>query len=134
MRLTACNAATRSLRSRDYYGSERYAALILQASGLSSDYQTLSRLQVGTQLTLPDVSGTDESVLNGKLSEGGDVIHDYRVNADEMAARAQMLQAAADTQTQQAGLAAFNDQADRAVDAICVERKRSCDWCCRHGR
>lgn len=101
--------------ARDYYGDERYAGIILAANGMSSDYQSLSHLQVGTQLTLPDVSQLSGSQLNGALSAGGDIINDYQVTSDEVTARAQLAQAAANQQEQQASLDAFNSQADLTI-------------------
>jgi YD repeat-containing protein len=73
--------------ARIVYGDERYAALIMQANGVDPTYGNVHGLQIGTDLTLPDISNLGSGDTAAVLRVGGRLLGADQKITDQLAAQ-----------------------------------------------
>jgi LysM repeat protein len=72
--------------AREQYGDERYAALVMQANGIDPTYGNVHGLQIGAELTLPDLSTLGTGDLASARRQGGTLLGADQAVTDELAA------------------------------------------------
>jgi RES domain-containing protein/LysM repeat protein len=72
--------------AREQYGDERYAALVMQANGIDPTYGNVHGLQIGAELTLPDLSTLGTGDLASARRQGGTLLGADQAVTDQLAA------------------------------------------------